>query len=342
MVVFKRGITALSVLILIFSGIFLLPTAVASPTSIPNNSASKCVAKGFSPQDLEKNYQCLKTIMLTYKTVKERLKFSASLKETNNMIFCHVLDHDNGILAYTQTKSIAASLALGGVNCTTGYMHGIFEVAGQRSSLEQYTTQVRTVCNPYLKNPLVLLGCTHGMGHGMLVASKFSLPLASNGCKTLKNVMQINSCRNGIVMEAVTTGVVKDKILTSYCLSKEISSINLTSACFTYGLSEYGALKNLPIACDKLPKAFISDCYFGIGDAALALTKQDVPAALLLCGSNGKYSDLCLHHVAQQYGANNGYDKMVKKVCPLALKACKEVSLLEITSGADIYEITHK
>jgi hypothetical protein len=122
---------------------------------------------------------------------------------------CHRVSHFIGAAALLRFNgNVARALAAGDATCWSGYYHGVLERALVKAKSLQPAALAkvsRPLCANRTIRPIVLYGCLHGLGHGLMIATGLNLPIALDVCGRLGRWWDRDACRGGVFMENLST-----------------------------------------------------------------------------------------------------------------------------------------
>jgi hypothetical protein len=124
---------------------------------------------------------------------------------------CHRVAHTIGSAALARNKgNVARTFAQGSSSCFSGYYHGVLErsLVGVRGyQPETLGAVVRDLCRDVRLNSSVWLAyqCLHGLGHGLMITTGYTLPLSLKTCDRLSTSWERTSCNGGVFMENIST-----------------------------------------------------------------------------------------------------------------------------------------
>jgi hypothetical protein len=124
---------------------------------------------------------------------------------------CHRIAHTIGAAALARYRgNVARTFAEGSASCWSGYYHGALERS--LSQVRSYNPDalgavVRTLCAHRSLRASPWLGdqCVHGIGHGLMIATGYSLPLSLRVCERLGVALDRTTCKGGVFMENVSS-----------------------------------------------------------------------------------------------------------------------------------------
>jgi hypothetical protein len=124
---------------------------------------------------------------------------------------CHRVAHSIGSASLARNKgNVAKTFAQGSSSCFAGYYHGVLErsLIGVRGyEPEALGEVVRGLCRDIKQNGSVWLTyqCLHGLGHGLMITTGYTLPLSLKTCDRLATSWERSSCNGGVFMENIST-----------------------------------------------------------------------------------------------------------------------------------------
>jgi hypothetical protein len=124
---------------------------------------------------------------------------------------CHRVAHAIGSASLARHKgNVARTFAQGSSSCFSGYYHGVLErsLVGVRGyEPETLGAVVRELCSDVKRESTVWLAyqCLHGLGHGLMITTGYTLPLSLRACDRLATSWERTSCNGGVFMENIST-----------------------------------------------------------------------------------------------------------------------------------------
>ncbi len=124
---------------------------------------------------------------------------------------CHRVAHAIGSASLARNRGdVAKTFAQGSSSCFSGYYHGVLE----RSllSVKSYDADalgdvVHGLCNDagVRRSMWLSYQCLHGLGHGLMITTGYTLPLSLKVCDRLSTRWETTSCNGGAFMENIST-----------------------------------------------------------------------------------------------------------------------------------------
>lgn len=117
---------------------------------------------------------------------------------------CHPIAHTIGAAALLHFRgNVGLAFAGGTAACGSGYYHGLLEwkLAGVGSARAAATA--RDVCahKSIRSSTFTYYQCVHGLGHGLMLHTRYDLPRALSLCRNLRTDFERVSCTGGVFME---------------------------------------------------------------------------------------------------------------------------------------------
>jgi len=124
---------------------------------------------------------------------------------------CHRVAHAIGSASLARNKgNVARTFAQGSSSCFSGYYHGVLErsLVGVRGyEPETLGAVARDLCRDVKVKASLWLAyqCLHGLGHGLMITTGYTLPLSLKVCDRLSTSWERTSCNGGVFMENIST-----------------------------------------------------------------------------------------------------------------------------------------
>lgn len=212
---------------------------------------------------------------------------------------CHPLVHWIGSAGLDYFHGdVGAAFVAGDDTCASGYYHGVVERAFLDIPLDQASLWgvAEHLCDsPAIRATEYLeIQCFHGLGHGLMLATDYDLPLADSICAKYPNEPGLSSCYLGLFMEnfnasyGVASRWVVDDNLGSTCATLAGPQSQIAKgACYNSIIyrvagrsnrqapwSEYLAL------CGSIDPTYADACYNGFGREVYTRYAVDFSARL--------------------------------------------------------------
>jgi hypothetical protein len=208
---------------------------------------------------------------------------------------CHRVAHFIGAGALVRLGgNVARALAAGDATCWSGYYHGVLERALVRAkSLEPAALArvARPLCADRSVRPIVLYGCLHGLGHGLMIATGLNLPIALEVCGRLTIWWDRDACRGGVFMENLGTSYgfrsawLKDDDPVYPCnwvarAAKRRCYSMVTSRILPKVDDDW---KRTAAMCTRVERDFVDECFQSFGRDASSRSNRDPQKIVDLC-----------------------------------------------------------
>ncbi|MGH7540221.1 MAG: hypothetical protein ACRELC_04405, partial [Gemmatimonadota bacterium] len=124
---------------------------------------------------------------------------------------CHRVAHTIGSATLARNKgNVARTFAEGSSSCFSGFYHGVLErsLNGVRGyQPETLGAVARDLCREVQESASSWLAyqCLHGLGHGLMITTGYTLPLSLKACDRLETPWARTSCNGGVFMENIST-----------------------------------------------------------------------------------------------------------------------------------------
>jgi hypothetical protein len=124
---------------------------------------------------------------------------------------CHRIVHMIGAAALTRNNgNVARTFAEGSSTCWSGYYHGVLVRAFldvKSFNADTLGAKSRALCSDQQVGASSWLSyqCLHGLGHGLMIATGYRLPLSLDVCRRLAGAWARTSCKSGVFMENFVT-----------------------------------------------------------------------------------------------------------------------------------------
>lgn len=247
---------------------------------------------------------------------------------------CHRVAHAIGSATLARNNGdVARTFAQGSPSCFSGYYHGVLERAliGVRGYDPGTLGKVaRSLCSQIDTKPdfWLRLQCLHGMGHGLMITTGYTLPLSLKVCDQLATSWERPSCYGGAFMENVTNfyGIksrwLRDDDPEYPC---DVVAEKYKSKC--YGISTARILRvdggdwpKTAEICSTVEKKWVSTCFWSLGRDSAGQAHEDPEGILAFCALARPYQgeSSCIRGAAQAMTANFKSGKQAAVLCRVA------------------------
>lgn len=199
---------------------------------------------------------------------------------------CHEMEHSIGRSAFLQLLDVSTAIRQADTKCQYGYVHGVLEAYAQSSTKAGVSASFGTACGHFDNPedaPLLVVECTHGLGHAAAVVESQSIKNAVLLCDLLgADTKSSLYCAGGVVMEY------------GQSLLKRLTGVG-PAASNAHGpgasvLSQSEARK----PCDHIPDRYKQQCWGRISLFWGGEFKDDVDGLITRCGQEaGQWVSLC-------------------------------------------------
>jgi hypothetical protein len=208
---------------------------------------------------------------------------------------CHRAAHYIGAAALVRFDgNVARALAAGDSTCWSGYYHGILERALLKAKSVRpgaLAAVARPLCADRSMRPIVLYGCVHGLGHGLMIATGLNLPTALDVCARLGTWWDRDACRGGVFMENLSTAYgfrsawLRDDDPVYPCNSvsraaKRRCYLNVTSRILPFVGDDWNRTAE---TCARVERDFVDECFQSFGRDVSTRSTRDPETIAELC-----------------------------------------------------------
>jgi hypothetical protein len=247
---------------------------------------------------------------------------------------CHRAVHTIGSASLARNKGdIAKTFAQGSSSCSSGYYHGVLE-----RSLVRVTSRragplaevARDLCaGRAVESSLWLrFQCLHGLGHGLMIATGYTLPLVLDVCNRLRTPWEETSCNGGAFMENIATsyGVTSrwlrddDPVYPCNTVAEEdkLKCYELATSRIVRVLD--GDWEKTAQACSEVEKGWVWACFRSFGRDVAGKAHYQPSETLPLCAlarPHG-YERVCVSAAAEVIAANYQNGVQASALCRAA------------------------
>ena len=249
---------------------------------------------------------------------------------------CHRVAHIIGAASLARFHgNVARTFASGWADCWSGYYHGVLERAlvtnGGGYDRHSLVKVARRLCadRKVLSDTWLAYQCLHGLGHGLMIATGYDLPLALRVCSGLQTSWDAEACWGGTFMEnffssyGFTSRFVKDDDLVYPCDSAFVSKSQKLPC---YQLVTSHVLRVVGVDWDKVAQTcssvetgYRSACFQSYGRDVSGQTQRDPEQITALCAIARQYGGEqdCVTFAAMDITANFTDGKPAAALCDL-------------------------
>lgn len=298
--------------------------------NIPNALKESCLSgvlsisqneteKQFDEEDLITNDKVLREAITKIGSSKVIKTLSVIMPQKN--LSCHNRAHEIGRMTYEIFDSKAFSTCSS--ECHSGCYHGATEAFFHDKGTDNLEENLKNICQGDL-NRFFLHQCVHGIGHGLMAWSSYSLFDALSSCDTLSGINNQSSCWTGVFMENIVGGLTSENTghYTKYLSNDPHYPCNIVlkkykGSCYYLQTSRMlqlfnGDFKKIASECLQAPKMYQKDCFLSMGRDASGVNKQGVDESIKQCNfvSQGTFRAECFSGAVQDtFWDKGGKDK---------------------------------
>ncbi len=115
-------------------------------------------------------------------------------------VICHLEGHYVGRMAYELGYVALGDVALD-TRCQLGFYHGLLETGIGSVGTDETIAKLAADCETRKGEPIFVVSCYHGLGHGLIVYHRYDLPTALEKCRIIQNEKAWDLCYHGAFME---------------------------------------------------------------------------------------------------------------------------------------------
>ena len=216
---------------------------------------------------------------------------------------CHRIAHTIGAASLARYEgNVARSFAEGSASCWSGFYHGVLERS--LSTVRSFTAQalgakVRKLCadRSFRSSPWLADQCVHGIGHGLMISTGYSLPLSLRVCDRLDVAFDRASCKGGVFMENVASSYgfrsswLRDDDPLYPCNAVRAGD---RKVCFGFATARILPLvdwswERAAQVCAGAGRRFVATCFGSFGRDAASFTQLDPTEIVRVCGHARAY-----------------------------------------------------
>ena len=222
---------------------------------------------------------------------------------------CHRIAHSMGGAALVRfDDDVGEAFAEGDAVCSSGYYHGILEHSFAGADDDELAERARGLCEggPLSEDRFLAFQCTHGLGHGLMIHTRYDLPLALDVCDELGDPIGVGACQGGTFMENFTTLYeVSSKWLRDDDLIYPCNDVAESRKYNCYILVTANILpkvnwswRRMAQVCRTSEPEWVYVCFRSFGRDAISRNAYDQRVARKLCRLAGDMENECVLSVA--------------------------------------------
>jgi len=241
---------------------------------------------------------------------------------------CHPIAHTIGAGALKHFHGdVGRAFAGGAATCGSGYYHGLLEWKLARLSDREVARVARTVCEETRgTSQFIYYQCVHGLGHGLMLHTRYDLPGALRLCHVLVTSYDRISCSGGVFMENQQSSYgYRSKWLRTgdllYPCDSDVVQQQDKLYCYllvtSYVLPKVGGDWGKVAAwCRKSDPTYVSVCFQSMGRDASGSSRQEPAGILPICRVARPHGEReCLFGAARDILNNDATDLRGRKLC---------------------------
>ena len=254
---------------------------------------------------------------------------------------CHQISHRIGAAAIAANGDRAgAAFVAGNSTCASGYYHGVLQHAFlgvDLGNLDEIGRRAGKICtDPQIQaTGYLAFQCGHGLGHGLLIATGYDLPMALEACGALPNALEREWCASGVHMENFTPSYGRqtawvDAVDFRYPCTVlrpdqgKASCYNLVAIRAIEGSNQ--RWEAVADACARAEADYAATCFEGMGLQVQGRIRGP-QEALDVCAIAGVAAQRCVDGVALSFVNRDANGREALRVCalvadPAAREAC--------------------
>jgi mono/diheme cytochrome c family protein len=239
---------------------------------------------------------------------------------------CHPIAHTIGAGALLRFRgNVGKAFGEGAPTCGSGYYHGLLQwkLAGVTSG--KVASVARSVCNTgsIRANAYDYYQCVHGLGHGLMLYTRYDLPKALDLCHQLTTSYDSVSCTGGVFMENQQSSygihskyLKKNDLLYPCDVVKDEDKLYCYLLVTSYILPQVGYdWKKAADWCRKSDTNFVQYCFQSYGRDASGTAREDPDGIIQNCSNAGSGERECIFGAVRDILNNNPSDVRSKQLC---------------------------
>ena len=209
--------------------------------------------------------------------------------------------------------------------CGSGYYHGLLQWKLAGVTPDKVASVARNVCSePSIRaNAYDYYQCVHGLGHGLMLYTRYDLPKALDLCHQLATSYDSVSCTGGVFMEnqqssyGIRSKYLKNDDLLYPCdVVKDEDKLYCYLLVTSYILPQVGYdWKKAADWCRKSDANFVQYCFQSYGRDASGTAREDPDGIIQNCSNAGSGERECIFGAVRDILNNNPSDVRSKQLC---------------------------
>jgi hypothetical protein len=264
---------------------------------------------------------------------------------------CHPIAHTIGAGALLKYKGdVGKAFAAGNPTCGSGYYHGLLQWKLAGVDRSHVSSVARAVCSSgeIRANAYDYYQCVHGLGHGLMLYTRYDLPGALKLCHELSTDYDSTSCTGGVFMEnqqssygIVSKWLKKDNLLYPCDIVERRDKLYCYLLVTSYILPNVGwDWKKAADWCRKSDTDFVQYCFQSYGRDASGQAREDPDGILRNCAQAGSGERECIFGAVRDILNNNPSDVRSRELCSKVATGLRDYCTYGIGSIVGTYYAT--
>lgn len=239
---------------------------------------------------------------------------------------CHPIAHTIGAGALLRYKgNVGKAFAAGNPTCGSGYYHGLLQWKLAGLNRAQVAPVARTVCSSaeIRANAYDYYQCVHGLGHGLMLYTRYDLPGALKLCHELLTSYDQTSCTGGVFMENQQSSygirskwLKKDDLLYPCDIVARENKLYCYLLVTSYILPQVGwDWTKAADWCRKSDSGFVAYCFQSYGRDASGQAREEPDGILKNCSHAGSGERECIFGAVRDILNNSPTDVRSRELC---------------------------
>ena len=239
---------------------------------------------------------------------------------------CHPIAHTIGAGALLRFKGdVGKAFGEGNPTCGSGYYHGLLQWKLVGVDASHVASVARTVCSSgdIRASAYDYYQCVHGLGHGLMLYTRYDLPKALGLCHDLATQYDTTSCTGGVFMENQQSSYgLKSKWLKTDDLLYPCDVVKRPDKLYCYLLVTSYILphvgwdwKKAADWCRKSDEDFVAYCFQSYGRDASGEAREDPTGIIDNCSHAGSGERECIFGAVRDILNNNPQDARAHELC---------------------------
>ena len=239
---------------------------------------------------------------------------------------CHPIVHTIGAAALLRYDgSVGRAFSEGNAACGSGYYHGLLQWKLADTEPSKVGGVARRVCDePVIRsNDFNYYQCVHGLGHGLMLYTRYDLPGALDLCHKLETQYDQVSCTGGVFMENQASSFgIESKWLRKSDPLYPCNVVKKRDKLYCYLMVTSQILPRVSWNWDKTTRwcrrsdaGFVATCFQSYGRDASGTSRQNPDGILSICARAKTMERECIFGAVRDVLNNNASDLRAKALC---------------------------